>query len=92
MRPHRPLPHKRATVGAALVSTAAFLAVGLQAVPATATQAAPHHGSLRTGGTEAELSPAQHRALVESAQQHTATTARTLGLGAQEKLVVKDVV
>nr|WP_202528295.1 M4 family metallopeptidase [Streptomyces sp. SID486] len=75
-----------------MVSTAAFLAVGLQAVPATATQAAPHPGSLRTGGTEAELSPAQHRALVESAQQHTATTARTLGLGAQEKLVVKDVV
>ncbi|MEW2511446.1 M4 family metallopeptidase [Streptomyces sp. NPDC046870] len=92
MRPHRPLPHKRATVGAALVSTAAFLAVGLQAVPATAAPAAPHPGPLRTGGLEARLSPAQHQALVKSARQQTSTTARTLGLGAQEKLVVKDVV
>ncbi|MFF8731816.1 M4 family metallopeptidase [Streptomyces sp. NPDC015171] len=92
MRPHRPLPHKRATVGAALVSTAAFLAVGLQAVPATATPAAAHPGPVRTGGLEAKLSPAQHQALIKSAQQKTAATARTLGLGAQEKLVVRDVV
>ncbi|MEV5176265.1 M4 family metallopeptidase [Streptomyces flaveolus] len=92
MRPHRPLPHKRATVGAALVSTAAFLAVGLQAVPATAAPAAPHPSPLRTGGLVAKLSPAQHQALIKSARQQTATTARTLGLGAQEKLVVRDVV
>ncbi|MEU6671676.1 M4 family metallopeptidase [Streptomyces sp. NPDC046727] len=92
MRPHRPLPHKRATIGAALVSTAAFLAVGLQAVPATATPAAPHPGPLRAGGLAAKLSPAQHQALIKSAQQKTATTARGLGLGAREKLVVRDVV
>ncbi|MFG3009936.1 M4 family metallopeptidase [Streptomyces cinerochromogenes] len=92
MRPHRPLPHKRATVGAALVSTAAFLAVGLQAVPATAAPAAPHPGPLRTGGLEAKLSPAQHQALIKSARRQTAATARTLGLGTQEKLVVRDVV
>ncbi|WP_208036415.1 M4 family metallopeptidase [Streptomyces cyanogenus] len=79
-------------VGAALVSTAAFLAVGLQAVPATAAPAAAHPGPLRTGGLEAKLSPAQHQALIRSARQHTATTARSLGLGTQEKLVVKDVV
>ncbi|MFH9659452.1 M4 family metallopeptidase [Streptomyces sp. NPDC017248] len=92
MRPHRPLPHKRATVGAALLSTAAFLAVGLQAVPATAAPATAHPSPLRTGGLEARLSPAQHQALIKSARQQTAGTARTLGLGAQEKLVVKDVV
>ncbi|MGW1603578.1 M4 family metallopeptidase, partial [Streptomyces eurythermus] len=92
MRPHRPLPHKRATAAAALLSTAAFLAVGLQALPATAAPAAPHPGSLRTGGLEAELSPAQHQALVKSARAKTADTARTLGLGTREKLVVKDVV
>ncbi|MET9451375.1 M4 family metallopeptidase [Streptomyces cinerochromogenes] len=92
MRPHRPLPHKRATVGAALVSTAAFLAVGLQAVPATAAPAAPHPGPLRTGGLEAKLSPAQHQALIRSARLQSAATARTLGLGTQEKLVVRDVV
>ncbi|MGW7524230.1 M4 family metallopeptidase [Streptomyces sp. NPDC054783] len=92
MRPHRRLPHKRATVGAALVSTAALLTLGMQAAPAVAKPAANHPSPLRTGGLEAKLSPAQHQALIESAQQHTAATARTLGLGAKEKLVVKDVV
>ncbi|GHI01843.1 peptidase M4 [Streptomyces cellostaticus] len=89
MRRH---PHRRATVGAALVSTAAFLAVGIQAVPATAEPAGPHPSPLHTGGLEAKLTPAQHSALIKSARQKTAATARTLGLGAQEKLVVKDVV
>ncbi|MEV6296997.1 M4 family metallopeptidase [Streptomyces sp. NPDC051896] len=92
MRPHRRLPHKRATVGAALVSTAALLTLGMQATPALAKPAAPHPSPLRTGGLEAKLSPAQHQALIKSAQQQTAATARTLGLGAKEKLVVKDVV
>ncbi|MFF5854647.1 M4 family metallopeptidase [Streptomyces sp. NPDC012751] len=92
MRPHRPLPRKRATAGAALLSTAAFLAVGLQAVPATAAPAAAHPAPLRTGALEARLSPAQHQALLGNARQHTGATARTLGLGAEEKLVVKDVV
>ncbi|MFG2352198.1 M4 family metallopeptidase [Streptomyces sp. NPDC048521] len=64
----------------------------MQAVPATATPAAPHPSPLRTGGLEAKLNPAQHQALIKSAQQTTAATARTLGLGAKEKLVVKDVV
>ncbi|MEW1779771.1 M4 family metallopeptidase [Streptomyces sp. NPDC086777] len=88
----RRLPHRRATVGAALVSTAAFLAVGIQSVPANAKPATPHPSPVRTGGLEAELTPAQHSALLRSAQQKTAATARTIGLGAKEKLVVKDVV
>ncbi|MFF7975955.1 M4 family metallopeptidase [Streptomyces sp. NPDC007905] len=88
----RRLPRRRATVGAALVSTAAFLAVGIQSVPATATPAGPHPSPLRAGGLEAGLTPAQHSALLKSARQKTAATARTLGLGAQEKLVVRDVV
>ncbi|MEU6777274.1 M4 family peptidase, partial [Streptomyces sp. NPDC046759] len=92
MRPHRRFPHKRATVGAALVSTAAFLAVGIQSVPASAKPVAAHPSPLRTGGLETKLSPAQHQALIRSAQQKTDATARTLGLGAKEKLVVKDVV
>ncbi|MER5796235.1 M4 family metallopeptidase, partial [Streptomyces sp. NPDC001980] len=88
----RRLPHRRATVGAALVSTAAFLAVGIQSVPANAQPATPHPTPVRTGGLEAKLTPAQHTALLKSAQQKTAATARTIGLGAKEKLVVKDVV
>ncbi|MER6085104.1 M4 family metallopeptidase, partial [Streptomyces sp. NPDC001833] len=88
----RRLPHRRATVGAALVSTAAFLAVGIQSVPANAKPATPHPSPVRTGGLEAKLTPAQHSALLKSARQKTAATARTVGLGAKEKLVVKDVV
>ncbi|MFJ3336315.1 M4 family metallopeptidase [Streptomyces sp. NPDC086766] len=89
----RRLPHRRVTVGAALVSTAAFLAVGIQSFPAAAQPAAgPHASPLRTGGLEAKLSPAQHAALMQSAEGKTAATARTLGLGAKEKLVVRDVV
>jgi Zn-dependent metalloprotease len=87
----RRIPRKRTAVGA-LVSTAAILTVGIQSVSAQAKPAAPHPSPVRTGGLEARLSPAQHAALVRSAQKKTAATARTLGLGAKEKLVVKDVV
>ncbi|MFJ8200711.1 M4 family metallopeptidase [Streptomyces sp. NPDC096152] len=82
-------------VGAALASTAALLAVGIQSVPAAAQAAqasGAHPSPLRTGGLEAKLSPAEHSALMESAKGKTAATARTLGLGAKEKLVVRDVV
>ncbi|MFB7501332.1 M4 family metallopeptidase [Streptomyces sp. NPDC056161] len=88
----RPLPHRRSTVGAALVSAAAFLAVGMQSVPVSAQPAAPHPGALRTGALETGLSAAQRTALIKDAQDRTTETARTLGLGAKEKLVVKDVV
>ncbi|MEU6091558.1 M4 family metallopeptidase [Streptomyces sp. NPDC047085] len=88
----RRLPHRRATIGAALVSTAAFLAVGIQSVPANAKPAGLHPSPLRTGGLEAKLTPAQHSALIKSAKDNTGATARTLGLGAKEKLVVRDVV
>ncbi|MHC3474548.1 M4 family metallopeptidase, partial [Streptomyces sp. 7R007] len=87
----RRIPRKRTAAGA-LLSTAALFAVGIQSVPANAQPASPHPSPLRTGGLEARLTPAQHTALIRSAEQKTATTARSLGLGAKEKLVVKDVV
>ncbi|MFJ9543484.1 M4 family metallopeptidase [Streptomyces sp. NPDC101225] len=87
----RRIPRKRTALGA-LASTAALLAVGIQSVPASAQSAAPHPSPLRAGGLEAKLSPAQHSALIKSAQGRTAATARSIGLGAKEKLVVKDVV
>ncbi|MFD5818543.1 M4 family metallopeptidase [Streptomyces sp. NPDC127038] len=74
-----------------MVATAAFLAVGIQTVPAVA-KPAPHTTPLRTGGLEAKLTPAQHAALLTKASKQTAATAGTLGLGSKEKLVVKDVV
>nr|WP_285562089.1 M4 family metallopeptidase [Streptomyces hygroscopicus] len=64
----------------------------MQAVPATAAPAAHHLSPLRTGALEARLSPAQQKALIQSAQAKTADTARSLGLGAKEKLVAKSVV
>ncbi|MFH9402072.1 M4 family metallopeptidase [Streptomyces sp. NPDC017638] len=69
-----------------LASTAAAAAEG-GSVPA-----AHRPGPLRTGALQVRLSPAQHKALFRSAQDRTSGTARTLGLGAKEKLLVKDVV
>ncbi|MFD7814403.1 M4 family metallopeptidase [Streptomyces sp. NPDC059785] len=74
------------------MAAAALVAVGVQTVPATAAPAAPHPSPLRTGGLPAKLTPAQHTALVKDAAKETAATAGSLGLGAKEKLVVKDVV
>ncbi|MFF1308607.1 M4 family metallopeptidase [Streptomyces sp. NPDC058307] len=74
------------------MAAASLLAVGVQTVPAAAGPASPHPGSLRTGGQEAKLSPAQRTALIKSASGRAAATADSLGLGAKEKLVVKDVV
>ncbi|MET7982064.1 M4 family metallopeptidase [Streptomyces sp. NPDC005281] len=86
----RHLP-RQATAAGALVATAAFLAVGIQTVPAVA-KPAPHTTPLRTGGLEAKLTTAQHLALLTKASKQTTATAGTLGLGSKEKLVVKDVV
>jgi Zn-dependent metalloprotease len=83
-------PRKAAAAGA-LIATAAFLAVGIPTTTAAA-KALPHASPLRTGALEAKLSPAQHTALIKSASAKTATTAKSLSLGAKEKLVVKDVV
>ncbi|MEU4090241.1 M4 family metallopeptidase, partial [Streptomyces aureus] len=82
---------RQATAAGALVATAAFLAVGIQTVPAVA-KPSPHATPLRTGGLEAKLTPAQHTALLTKASKQTTATAGTLGLGSKEKLVVKDVV
>ncbi|WP_430376739.1 M4 family metallopeptidase [Streptomyces sp. B1-3] len=87
----RPSP-RRSAVAASLVAAASLLAVGVQTVPAAAGPASPHPSPLRTGGLEAKLSPAQRTALIKSASGNAEATADSLGLGAKEKLVVKDVV
>ncbi|KUN69639.1 peptidase M4 [Streptomyces griseorubiginosus] len=74
------------------MAAASLLAVGVQTVPAAAGPASPHPSPLRTGGLEAKLSPAQRTALIKSASGKAEATADSLGLGAKEKLVVKDVV
>ncbi|MEU1514615.1 M4 family metallopeptidase [Streptomyces sp. NPDC005811] len=88
----RPNPRKRTAVGAALLSTAALLALGVQSVPAAAKPAAPHPTPLRSGGLAADVTPAQRTALIKGAQAKTEQTTESLGLPAQTKLIVKDVV
>ncbi|MFC5721704.1 M4 family metallopeptidase [Streptomyces gamaensis] len=74
--------------------TAAFLA--LAALAATGVQAGTTAGADPTtapaGAADHHLSPAQRSALISAARNGTADTARSLGLSAHEKLVVKDVV
>ncbi|MCK8677542.1 M4 family metallopeptidase [Streptomyces lichenis] len=93
----RPTPSRRATATGALIAAAAMLAVGVQTGSATAEapQAAPKAqvaGNADPGALPAVLSPAQRAALIKAADADKAETAKELKLGAQEKLVVRDVV
>jgi Zn-dependent metalloprotease/subtilisin-like proprotein convertase family protein len=100
LRPHR--PHRRGAATGALVAAAAMIVVGAQTGPATAS--AGDSATARPGGTmtakarpgalPAQLSPTARTALIRAAGSASAkaATAKTLGLGSQEKLVVRDVV
>ncbi|MFF2654117.1 M4 family metallopeptidase [Streptomyces sp. NPDC058045] len=73
---------------ATTVAAGALLASGLSTASA---QPAPQN--LRAlAAAPANISAAEHASLVKSAQADTASTAAEIGLGAKEKLVVKDVV
>jgi Zn-dependent metalloprotease len=96
----RSTPSRRATATGALIAAAALIAVAVPSGAATATPApasAPLGGI--TAGTKADpgalpvkLSPAQRAELLSEANATKAATARELGLGSTEKLVVRDVV
>ncbi|MFJ6404785.1 M4 family metallopeptidase [Streptomyces hydrogenans] len=92
----RSTPSRRATATGALVAAAAMLAVGVQAGSASAdiaaAPAAPAAGKVNPGKLPADLTPAERGALIKAADATKAETAKELGLGAQEKLVVRDVV
>ncbi|WP_335937477.1 M4 family metallopeptidase [Streptomyces sp. PTD5-9] len=92
----RSTPSRRATATGALIATAALLAVGVQAGTATATPgsstAAAATAGARHGALAKQLSPSQRAELIREADATKADTAKELGLGSQEKLVVKDVV
>ncbi|WP_199545834.1 M4 family metallopeptidase [Streptomyces sp. N35] len=93
MRPTSHTTRRRATAVGALLSAAALLAVGLQAGTASADPtAAPVAGQADPGALPAKLSPAQRAELLREANATKAETAKDLGLGAKEKLVVRDVV
>ncbi|RYJ21310.1 putative neutral zinc metalloprotease [Streptomyces sp. L-9-10] len=92
----RPTLSRRATATGALLAAAALLTVGVQAGTASAqpdsAPAAPAAGKADPGALPRTLSPAQRAALIREADATKAATAEELGLGAQEKLVVRDVV
>ncbi|WP_031087558.1 M4 family metallopeptidase [Streptomyces sp. NRRL WC-3549] len=94
----RSTPSRRATATGALIAAAALLAVGVQTggaaaapVSGTAAPAAAVKGA-DPGALPAQLSPAQRAELIREANATRAATAKELGLGATEKLVVRDVV
>ncbi|MEV4335261.1 M4 family metallopeptidase [Streptomyces sp. NPDC049597] len=92
----RPTHRRRATATGALIATAALLAVGFQtgtsAAQPMAAPSAAKAGKADPGALPKNLSPAQRAELIREATATTAATAKELGLGAQEKLVVRDVV
>ncbi|RDG37501.1 M4 family metallopeptidase [Streptomyces corynorhini] len=87
---------RRATATGALIAAAALLGVGVQTTAATAqpgsAPATPVAGKADPGALPRSLSPAARTALIREADAAKAETARDLGLGAREKLVVRDVV
>ncbi|WAU84772.1 M4 family metallopeptidase [Streptomyces sp. Qhu-G9] len=82
---------RRKAAAGALVAVAALLAAAVQSGAATAdTRPAP--GKLDKGALAVKLSPAQRAALIRDADSARTDTAKRLGLGAKEKLVVRDVI
>ncbi|MFF8918538.1 M4 family metallopeptidase [Streptomyces sp. NPDC015032] len=93
----RPTPRRRATATGALVAAAALLAVGVQTGTATATPGSTTAAPTATAGAKhgalaKQLTPSERAELIREANASKAATAKELGLGSQEKLVVRDVV
>ncbi|GGV93686.1 peptidase M4 [Streptomyces gelaticus] len=93
----RSTPSRRATATGALIAAAALIAVGVQtgtatATPGSTTSAVPASAGADQGSLTKQLSPSQRAELIREADASKAATAKELGLGSQEKLVVRDVV
>ncbi|MEW2306110.1 peptidase M4, partial [Streptomyces sp. NPDC006655] len=86
----RHTPHRTAVV--ALAGVSALIAAAVQSGAASAAPAAPHPGRINSAHAAVRLSPSQRAELLRDANAERTATARSIGLGAQEKLVVKDVV
>ncbi|MFF5474098.1 M4 family metallopeptidase [Streptomyces achromogenes] len=83
--------HQR-TAAVALAGVTALIAAAVQAGAATAAPQAPRPGRANPAHTAVKLTPSQRAELIRHADAGRAAAARQLGLGDQEKLVVKDVV
>ncbi|WP_443041479.1 M4 family metallopeptidase [Streptomyces sp. B21-083] len=85
---------QRRVATGALVAVTALLVAAVQSGAATAApeKAPSAAGKVIPGAESVKLSPAQRAALLAEANSTKVETARELGLGAKEKLVVRDVV
>ncbi|MFF3988491.1 M4 family metallopeptidase [Streptomyces sp. NPDC001797] len=90
----RRTPHStyRRTAAVALAGVGALIAAAVQSGAASAVPAAPQPGRVNPAHAAVKLSPSQRAELLRDASGERAATAKAIGLGAQEKLVVKDVV
>ncbi|MFD5820051.1 M4 family metallopeptidase [Streptomyces sp. NPDC127038] len=85
--------HKRTTLAiATAVAAGALLTTGLTTGAAAQTAAAPAGKTTPLAGSSVLLSASARTALIQKADAAKAETARQIGLGAKEKLVVRDVV
>ncbi|MFD3841095.1 M4 family metallopeptidase [Streptomyces sp. NPDC058642] len=84
--------HRRAAA-VALVGVSALIAAAVQSGAASAApeKAPSAAGKVIPGAESVKLTPAQRAELIRTANAAKADTARELGLGAKEKLVVRDV-
>ncbi|MET7686054.1 M4 family metallopeptidase [Streptomyces sp. NPDC005423] len=82
--------HRTTLAIATAVAAGALLATGLTSGAASAQTAAA--GKAPLAAAPVQLSASAHTALVKQQQAAAPETARTIGLGTKEKLVVKDVV
>ncbi|MGW3033476.1 M4 family metallopeptidase [Streptomyces sp. NPDC001178] len=94
LRDRTPTGRRRAAL--ALTSLGSLLALTLPGHATAAPAADPSPAKItakpRAGALPASLSPARRTALLKNAQSTAADTARRIGLGVKEKLVVKDVI
>ncbi|MGW0827681.1 M4 family metallopeptidase [Streptomyces sp. NPDC002845] len=92
--PHRSRTFQRRAAAGALVAVTALLAAAVQSGAATAApeKAPSAAGKADPGALPKKLTPAQRAELIRETNAAKADTAKELGLGAKEKLVVRDVV
>ncbi|MFF9770781.1 M4 family metallopeptidase [Streptomyces sp. NPDC014636] len=88
--PRRTAHRRTATV--ALAGVAALIAAAVQSGAANAAPAQPGAGKVNPAHAAVKLTPSQRAELIRHADAGTGATARQIGLGDQEKLVVRDVV
>ncbi|MBL1086716.1 M4 family metallopeptidase [Streptomyces actinomycinicus] len=84
-------PHRR-TATVALAGVAALIAAAVQAGVADAAPAKPQPGKANPAHVAVKLTPSQRAELIRHADAAKSATARQIGLGGKERLVVKDVV